>query len=99
MQTQFSTQAIVDQCLALISPTEYREGHWEGHLMLSEHGKEVSGVVTNFSNHYAGRLKLHLYDGRYVSWRLPQHVIDSVANIIRIDGNDGKLAPKGWSHV
>ena len=95
MQTQFNAQAIADQCLDLISPTEYRTGH----LMLNENGTEVSGVVKDFSNHYTGRLKLHLYDGRYVSWRLPQHVIDKIADIIRIEGNAGTSAPKGWSHV
>lgn len=95
MQTQFHPQDIADQCLELISPTEYKEGH----LMIHENGKEISGIVKDFSNHYNGRLKLHLYDGRYVSWRLPQHIIDSIANIIRIDGNDGNPVPKGWSHV
>jgi hypothetical protein len=67
--------------------------------MLSEGGKEIAGIVKDFSNHYTGRLKLHLYDGRYVSWRLPQHVIDRVADIIRVEGNIGTRTPKGWDHV
>lgn len=95
MQTQFNAQAIADQCLTLVAPSECGGAH----LMLSEDGKELAGIVKDFSNHYNGRLKLHLYDGRYVSWRLPQHVIDSVADIIRIDGNDGNPVPQGWSHV
>lgn len=95
MVTQFDPQTIASQCLNLISPSECGGAH----LILHENGEAIAGIVKDFSNHYNGRLKLHLYDGRYVSWRLPQHVIDSIANIIRIDGNSGTTAPRGWDYV
>lgn len=95
MQSRFNAQAIASQCLDLITLSECGEAH----LMLNENGEALAGIVKDFSNHYDGRLKLHLYDGRYVSWRLPQHVIDAVSNIIRVDGNSGTTAPKGWDYV
>lgn len=94
MQTRFDAQAIAEQCLELVTGDD----NGQPHSIIHETGDFVVGVVKSFSNHYDGRLKLHLYDGRYVSWRLPQHVIDNIANIIRIDGNDGNY-PERWDHV
>lgn len=85
MKSQFDATLIADQCLELITLSECGGVH----LMLSEDGKEIAGIVKDFSNHYIGRLKLHLYDGRCVSWRLPQHIIDGISALIRVDGNDG----------
>ena len=95
MQTQFNPHDIADQCLALVTGDD--RGY--AHNIVHENGQIVVGVVKSFSNHFKGRLKLHMWHGRYATWRLPQHVIDIVSSLIQVEGNDAKPAPKGWTHV
>lgn len=94
MQTRFSVKDIVKQCLDLVTGDE----RGEPHNIIDERKGVIQGVVESFSNHYDGRLKLHLYDGQVVSWRLPQSVIDDVAKQIHVAGNVGTV-PKGWDYV
>lgn len=94
MQTRFNAQTIANQCLELVTGDETGKPH----NIIHEDGRVVVGVVKEFSNHYDGRLKLHLYDGRYVSWRLPQHVIDAVGRRIYVAGV-GNSVQEGWDYV
>ena len=94
MQSRFNVKDIVRQCLDLVT------GDINGnpHNILDERKGTIQGVVESFSNHYDGRLKLHLYGGQVASWRLPQSVIDDVAREIHVAGNVGTV-PRGWDHV
>ena len=85
MQTKHDATAIAEQCLGLVT---LDDNHRQP-LLWDENDRGCSGTVDRFSNHYHGRLKLHLHNGKTVSWRLPQHIINEVSRIIRVDGNNG----------
>lgn len=94
MQSRFNVRYVVKQCLELVTG----DANGKPHAIIDERKGVMYGVVESFSNHYDGRLKLHLYDGQVVSWRLPQSVIDDVAKQIHVAGNVGTV-PKGWDYV
>lgn len=86
MRSQYNAKRIAEQLLSMVTLDNMGRQHY----IIHETGLWMIGVAKSFSNHTQGRLKIHLVNGQTASWRLPQNVIDEVASIVIVQGNNGK---------